>query len=218
MEHQERPFLPADNQTACLPAVPRPRSLSQHGNRPLGHPPRRIAPLGEPRNFLRELVVGGSLLLWVAYYPAVPEREDRFPGSAGAASHEDIDLLTLLCEATGSGLELLRPDGSWIPVAAPPGQIIVDAAEMLRNLTNGLLRSITHRVVAPPASGARLSLQFFLHSRPEVDLTPLPGCVARTGGQAHYPRQTAGEYLTRRLREIGLAEAGERDAATTLPE
>jgi isopenicillin N synthase-like dioxygenase len=94
-----------------------------------------------------------------------------------------------------------------MPVEAPPGQIIVDAADMLRNLTNGLLRSVTHRVVAAPGSEERLSLPFFLHPRPNVDLTPLPGCVARTGGQARFQAQTAGEYLHRRLREIGLAEA-----------
>ena len=102
-----------------------------------------------------------------------------------------------------------------MPVAAPPGQIIVDAADMLQNLTNGLLRSVTHRVVAPAGSEARLSVPFFLHPRPEVDLTPLPGCLARTGGEALYPRQTAGEYLVRRLREIGLAEAGETGESAT---
>jgi isopenicillin N synthase-like dioxygenase len=163
--------------------------------------------LGELRSALRQLAVGGSSLLRVAHYPATQESEDSPPGASWAAPHEDINLLTLLCEATGSGLELLRPDGSWMAVEAPPGQIIVDAADMLRNLTNGLLRRVTHRVVASPGSQDRLSLPFFLHPRPEVDLTPLPGCVARTGGQALFRTQTAGEYLNRRLRQIGLAEA-----------
>ena len=44
----------------------------------------------------------------------------------------------------------------------------------------------------------------FVHARCEVDLSPLPSCVARTGGEAKYPRLTAGEYLEQRLREIGL--------------
>jgi hypothetical protein len=45
----------------------------------------------------------------------------------------------------------------------------------------------------------------FVHARSGVDLSPLPSCVARTGGAAKYPSLTAGEYLDQRLREIGLA-------------
>jgi hypothetical protein len=45
----------------------------------------------------------------------------------------------------------------------------------------------------------------FIHPRKDADLTPLPSCVARTGGAARYPSISAGEYLEQRLREIGLA-------------
>jgi isopenicillin N synthase-like dioxygenase len=80
---------------------------------------------------------------------------------------------------------------------------------MLQNLTNGLLRSTTHRVTNPDnPQECRFSIPFFVHPRPEVDLTPLPTCVARTGGIPRFPSLTAGEYLAQRLREIGLAEAG----------
>jgi isopenicillin N synthase-like dioxygenase len=86
------------------------------------------------------------------------------------------------------------------------GQIVVDAGDMLQNLTNGLLRSTTHRVVNPGNSRERrFSMPFFVHPRAEVPLDPLPGCIARTGGEAKYPRWTAGEYLLQRLKEIGLA-------------
>jgi hypothetical protein len=45
----------------------------------------------------------------------------------------------------------------------------------------------------------------FVHPRREVDLSPLPSCVALTGGTVRYPNISAGEYLIQRLREIGLA-------------
>jgi hypothetical protein len=48
-------------------------------------------------------------------------------------------------------------------------------------------------------------MPFFLHPRGEVDLTPLPSAVARTGGVARYPATNADAYLRRRLAEIGLA-------------
>lgn len=86
------------------------------------------------------------------------------------------------------------------------GQIIVDTGDMLQNLTNGLFKSTTHRVVNPAeAKTRRLSLPFFVHPRSEIDLSPHPACIKRTGGIARFPDLTAGEYLNQRLQEIGLA-------------
>jgi isopenicillin N synthase-like dioxygenase len=76
---------------------------------------------------------------------------------------------------------------------------------MMQNLTNGYYKSTTHRVVNPDNSRERrFSMPFFVHPRSEADLTPLPSCIVRTGGQAVYPPITAGTYLQQRLREIGL--------------
>ncbi|MEN9221215.1 MAG: 2-oxoglutarate and iron-dependent oxygenase domain-containing protein [Thermostichus sp. BF3_bins_97] len=163
--------------------------------------------LGEPANYLPETVRGGANLLRVIHYPPIPAEAP--PQSLRAAAHEDINLITLLCEATAPGLELLQRDGSWLPISALPGQIIVDGGDMLQNLTNGLLRSTTHRVTNPDNDRERrFSIPFFVHPRAEVDLTPLPACVARTGGIPQFPSLTAGEYLTQRLTEIGLAGSG----------
>ncbi len=50
----------------------------------------------------------------------------------------------------------------------------------------------------------RFSMPYFVHPRPDVDLSPLPSCVARTGGAARYASLSAGHLLDRRLRELGL--------------
>ncbi|MBD2102584.1 isopenicillin N synthase family oxygenase [Leptolyngbya sp. FACHB-261] len=160
--------------------------------------------LEESQNFLPALAEEGNSILRIIHYPSIPP--DAHPLSLRAAPHEDINLLTLLCEATEEGLELLQRDGSWLAIPALPGQIIVDAGDMLQQLTNGLLKSTTHRVTNPTGlRERRFSMPFFIHPRPEVDLTPLPQCVAATGGQAKFPQITAGQYLEKRLREIGLA-------------
>jgi isopenicillin N synthase-like dioxygenase len=76
---------------------------------------------------------------------------------------------------------------------------------MLQNLTNGRLKSTTHRVVNPDNDrDRRFSLPFFVHPRPEVDLTPLAHCVEATGGVPRYPRLNADTYLQQRLADIGL--------------
>lgn len=148
----------------------------------------------------------GDTILRVIHYPPVPP--DAPASSIRAGAHEDINLITLLCGATAEGLELLQRDGTWLPVVAGHDEIIVDAGDMLQNVSNGLFKSTTHRVVRPPnekANEPRFSMPCFLHPRGDVDLTPRERCVALTGGEVRYPSITAGEYLAQRLREIGLA-------------
>lgn len=159
--------------------------------------------LGEPETRLADMTTDGDTILRIIHYPPIPA--DAHPASLRSAAHEDINLITLLCAATADGLELLQRDGTWLPIPALPGQMIVDSGDMLQQLTNGLLKSTTHRVVNPDSDrDRRFSMPFFVHPRAEVDLTPLPGCITKTGAQK-FPQITAGEYLQQRLREIGLA-------------
>jgi isopenicillin N synthase-like dioxygenase len=159
--------------------------------------------MGESPDFLTGLADSGDTVLRVIHYPPVPA--DRHPASVRAAAHEDINLITLLCEATAGGLELLQRDGSWRPVHALQGQIVVDAGDMLQHLSNGWFKATTHRVVNPDDSrDQRFSMPFFVHPRGDADLTPRPGCIARTGGQPRFANRTAGQYLAQRLAEIGL--------------
>ena len=158
--------------------------------------------LGEPRSFLSDSTIDADTILRIIHYPPVSSRAD--PASLRSAPHEDINLITLLCEATDSGLELLQRDGTWKAIPNFPGQIIVDSGDMLQHLTNGLLKSTTHRVVNPGDRSRRFSMPFFVHPTTETDLTPLQSCIERTGGATTFPTITAGEYLYRRLAEIGL--------------
>ena len=147
----------------------------------------------------------GNTILRIIHYPPIPA--SAHPASIRAAAHEDINLITLLCEATAGGLELLERNGKWRQIQALKGQIVVDAGDMLQNITNGFYKSTTHRVVNPDNSRERrFSMPFFVHPRSEVDLNPLPSCVARTGGKKAFPQITAGAYLAQRLKEIGLTK------------
>ncbi len=159
--------------------------------------------LGLQRSVFSDMVVDGNSILRLAHYPPLASTQ----GSSGlrAAAHEDVNLITLLCEATQSGLELQRRDGVWVPIHAQAGHMIVDAGDMLQHVTNGILRSTTHRVVNPQDSSLRrLSMPFFVHPRGDVSLTPLPQCVKRSGGDVRFAEVSAAEFLAQRLREIGL--------------
>ncbi len=153
---------------------------------------------------IRDMAVHGNSILRLIHYPPIPS--DSHPASIRAAAHEDINLITLLIEATASGLEILGRDGKWIPVTTPKECIIVDAGDMLQNLTNGFFKSTTHRVVNPNNSRERrYSMPFFVHARGEVALDPLDCCIEATGGIQEFPNIKADAYLMQRLKEIGLA-------------
>jgi len=156
-----------------------------------------------PENTFSDMAVDGDTILRLIHYPPVSENSD--PASIRSAAHEDINLITLLCESTDEGLQLLQRDGEWRPIRSLHGQIIVDAGDMLQNVTNGVIKSTTHRVVNPDNDrNRRFSMPFFVHARSEVDLSPIPKCVGRCGGEMKYQDITAGQYLEQRLKEIGL--------------
>jgi isopenicillin N synthase-like dioxygenase len=148
---------------------------------------------------------GNSILRAIHYFPI--ENPDAVPADAvRAGEHEDINLITLLMGASADGLQVLRRDGTWVPVTVIPEAVVVNVGDMLQRLTNNRLRSTTHRVVNPPRElmhTSRYSIPFFLHPRSEMDLTVLPNCVSAEKPAAYAPI-TAGVYLNERLREIGL--------------
>jgi isopenicillin N synthase-like dioxygenase len=77
---------------------------------------------------------------------------------------------------------------------------------MLQRLTNGRLRSTSHRVVNPPRERwgrSRYSMPFFLHFRSDFCIEALPQTVP-AGEQPKWPPITANDYLQERLREIKL--------------
>jgi isopenicillin N synthase-like dioxygenase len=160
--------------------------------------------IGERADLFRAMAEASDTILRVIHYPPLgPEPEAN---AVRAAAHEDINLITLLPGSTADGLEILRRDGTWLPIRAHAEEIVVDSGDMLQTISNGLFRSTTHRVVNPEdRSRDRYSMPVFIHPRADVDLSPLSSCVARTGGVVNFPRQTAGEYLARRLKEIGLS-------------
>lgn len=159
--------------------------------------------LGQEATWLPDMSVEGNTIMRMIHYPPL---DDSMPeGAVRSAAHEDINFITLLVTATADGLEVMDHDGTWIKVQGDQDAIIVDSGDMLQNLTNGLFKSTTHRVVNPKhANTRRYSMPMFVHPRNEIDLTPHPTFVEMTGGVPLYPSILAGDYLHQRLKEIGL--------------
>src|SRR5688572_13846244 len=158
--------------------------------------------LGLSEHWFDPTVKDGNSVMRLLHYPPVAVEAE---GRIRAAAHEDINTITLLLGAEEAGLELLARDGRWLPVSPPKGALAVNIGDMLQRLTNGRLRSTTHRVVNPTgerARHARYSMPFFLHFRPDFLIAALAQCVT-PGAKVDSPI-TAHDYLMQRLREINL--------------
>ncbi len=154
--------------------------------------------------FFEDFVILGDSKLRPIHYP--PLRGSEPAGAIRSSEHEDINLITLLIGASSPGLQAKSKSGEWIEITTKPNEIVVNVGDMLQRLTNYRLISTTHRVVNPPTGNegtTRFSIPFFLHPVPEMSLAPLRACVSQSNPPRD-PPTTAGEYLSERLREIGL--------------
>ncbi len=160
--------------------------------------------LGLPEDWFNAKINVGNSILRLLHYPPIGDDTD---GCIRAGAHEDINLITLLLGAEEAGLQILRPDGSWMNVSPPDGGLAINIGDMLQRLCNHVLPSTTHRVVNPVgirSQYSRYSMPYFLHLNSDYLISTLPNCITKDNPN-HYPEPIlADDYLYQRLREIGL--------------
>jgi isopenicillin N synthase-like dioxygenase len=151
--------------------------------------------------FFDDLLVDGSTLNRAIRYPPMGEA----PGGQHiwAAEHADINLITALPRATARGLQVKTDDG-WVDALPPEGSAIINTGIMLERLTNGLVPSGIHRVIADPSQpGERFSVVQFCHPAPWMILSPVASCVSAERPQ-RFGGIEAGNLLDRVLWQINL--------------
>jgi isopenicillin N synthase-like dioxygenase len=124
-------------------------------------------------------------LLRILHYPPLDGSETE--GAVRAAAHEDINMLTVLPVSRQPGLQVLGRDGQWHDVPGEPGDVIINAGDMLQEASGRRLPSTTHRVINPRGAAdniSRIAMPYFLAPRLDLELSE---------------RYTAGSYLRERL-------------------
>jgi isopenicillin N synthase-like dioxygenase len=164
--------------------------------------------LGCHESFFDEMTTNGATLTRAIRYPSMTEA----PGGGAhvwAGAHGDINLITALPRATAPGLQVLV-NGEWVDAVAPEGQVIINTGMMLERLTNGVIPSGIHRVVAAPGFiGERYSVVQFCHPTPWTLLTPLASCITPDNPQRHSAMVSA-DALDLVLYEINLVDDARR--------
>jgi len=159
--------------------------------------------LGLDEFYFDDKVKNGNSILRPIHYPPITEEPNN---AVRAGAHGDINLITLLMGAQGKGLQVQNHKGEWIDAIAEDDELIINVGDMLSRHTNNKLKSTIHQVVNPPREEwgkPRYSIPFFMHPVSDMDLSCLENCVDENNPKL-YEDITAGEFLTQRLREIGL--------------
>ena len=145
--------------------------------------------VGCHEEFFDAMLRHGPHLTRAIHYPAMDLAPDQ--GHVWAGAHGDINLITALPRASAPGLQV-QTDGGWVDAVAPEGQVIINTGMMLEQLTNGVIPTGIHRVVAAPGQGGeRYSVVQFCHPTPWTVLSPVRPASRRSGPSATAPSRPA---------------------------
>jgi len=115
--------------------------------------------LGLQHDYFEGDLTGGDVTLDINHYPPCPNPSVTL----GLPPHCDRDLIAVLLPGPVPGLEVVYK-GEWVKVVADPTvphALVVNLGQQLEVVTNGVLRSIEHRVMTNSAM-ARTSVALFV--------------------------------------------------------
>lgn len=164
--------------------------------RDLGHRMLRVfsVAVGEAPTFFDRSFAPASTCLRLIHYPPAPV--DRPQDEYGIHPHTDYGFLTLLAQDDVGGLEVRRPDGSWIAAKPIAGTFVCNVGDVLARWTNDRFNSTPHRVINPTADRDRYSVAMFFD--PNVDATI--ACLPQFAGErARHAPVRYGDYYRMRL-------------------
>jgi isopenicillin N synthase-like dioxygenase len=118
----------------------------------------------------------------------------------GAGAHTDWGAITLLYQDEVGGLEILGPEGEWLPATPIPGAFVINLGDMIRRWTNDKYKSTLHRVRSNPASRDRYSIATFFSPHEQYRVVCVPTCLEE-GETPLYPPCTVGEHTAEMVRK-----------------
>ncbi|XP_050213824.1 probable 2-oxoglutarate/Fe(II)-dependent dioxygenase [Mercurialis annua] len=126
---------------------------------------------------MQELFHDGFQAMRMNYYPPCPEPEKAI----GFTPHSDADALTILLQLDQTDGLQIRKDGKWALIKPLPNAFVVNVGDILEIVSNGVYKSIEHRVTVN-STKERLSVAVFYSSNLDSILGPASTLIS-----AHNP-------------------------------
>ncbi|KAK4484606.1 hypothetical protein RD792_007193 [Penstemon davidsonii] len=146
----------------------------------------------QPRNCFSKLLKDeqSDSVFRLNHYPPCPEfQESR--NLIGFGEHTDPQIISVLRSNNTSGLQISLKDGKWISIPPDQKSFFINVGDSLQVMTNGLFKSVKHRVVAN-SSKSRLSMIYFGGPPLSEKIAPLPSLMK--GEDSLYKEFTWFEY------------------------
>lgn len=124
-------------------------------------------------NEMRDLFSHGVQTMRMNYYPPCPEPEMVL----GFTPHSDADALTIVYQLDETEGLQIRKDGKWISIKPLPNAFVVNIGDILEIASNGVYRSIEHRVIVN-SKKERLSIATFYSCKLDAELGPAPRIIS----------------------------------------
>ncbi|XP_008803234.3 gibberellin 2-beta-dioxygenase 8-like [Phoenix dactylifera] len=112
--------------------------------------------LGCDGTYIKENCTCNTCYLRLNRYPPCPVKNGVF----GLIPHTDSSFLTIVRQDQVGGLQLMK-DGSWITVKPNLNALIVNIGDLFQAWSNGVYKSVEHRVMSNPQL-ERFSVAYFL--------------------------------------------------------
>ncbi|KAJ1388337.1 Oxoglutarate/iron-dependent dioxygenase [Sesbania bispinosa] len=112
--------------------------------------------MGEKSSFFEENCLPKTCYLRLNRYPPCTVAS----GIHGLMPHTDSDFLTILYQDQVGGLQLVK-ERKWIAVKPNPDALIINIGDLFQAWSNGVYKSVEHRVVTNPKL-ERFSIAYFL--------------------------------------------------------
>jgi isopenicillin N synthase-like dioxygenase len=141
-------------------------------------------------------------IMWTrnAHYPPAEPEENQF----GISPHSDHSFITILPFSEVPGLQVLTPQGNWLPADPVADGVIINTGEFLNLWSNGRFIASPHRVVPPEHD--RISMATFFDAAPETIADPAH--FAEPGEKLRYNPISMIDYVSWYIDRNYSTEAG----------
>ncbi|MCL7050296.1 hypothetical protein MKW94_014419 [Papaver nudicaule] len=121
---------------------------------------------------MADLLEDGRQSIRMNYYPPCHQPENVL----GIEPHSDLSILTMLLQLNEvEGLQV-RKENIWVPIKPLPNAIIVNIGDILEITSNGIYRSVEHRVTVNSAK-ERLSVATFQNPKLKSEIGPVHSLI-----------------------------------------